>query len=158
MINSSKAEPLAVGDQVPNASALDQNGESVTLESVFADGTTLVYFYPKADTPGCTKQACNLRDEFESLTAAGIKVIGVSADSVKAQKAFADKFRLPFTLLADTDREVIAAFGVPMKLSIMPARQSFLIRDGKIIWRDLKAAPKTQAADALKAAEASASS
>jgi len=142
--------PVSVGDPAPLATALDQNGESVNLAQLYARGPVLVYFYPRADTPGCTAQACNLRDHFADLQAAGVTVVGVSLDSVAAQKAFADKWELPFTLLADTERAVTTAFGVPVNGS-RTARQSFLMRDGKVIWRDLSARPGRQAQEALAA-------
>ncbi|MBL9155110.1 MAG: peroxiredoxin [Verrucomicrobiales bacterium] len=148
------AEPLNVGDAAPQLKTTDQNGKEVDLAKELATGTSLVYFYPKADTPGCTKQACNLRDEFEAVKAAGIKVFGVSADTAADQKAFADKYTLPFTLLADKSGEVIKAFGVPTNPKGFASRQSFLVRDGKVIWRDLKANPTTQAKDAIAAAKA----
>lgn len=147
------AEPLAVGDEAPKVKTLDQKGKPVDLGEELSSGISLVYFYPKADTPGCTKQACNLRDAFEEVKAAGIKVFGVSADTPEDQLAFAEKFELPFTLLADKKGEVIAAFGVPTNDRGFSARQSFLIKDGKVVWRDLKANPTTQAQDAIAAAK-----
>lgn len=149
------AEPLDVGDDAPDVTTTDQTGNQVDLGEELAEGTSLVYFYPKADTPGCTKQACNLRDEFEAVTEAGIQVFGVSADTAEDQLAFAEKYDLPFTLLADKKGEVISAFGVPtLNNRGFASRQSFLIKDGKIIWRDLKAKPATQAQDAIAAAAA----
>jgi peroxiredoxin Q/BCP len=88
------------------------------------------------------------------VTKAGIKVYGVSADTPEAQLAFAEKFQIPFTLLADKKGEVIAAFGVPANDKGFASRQSFLIKDGKVIWRDLKATPTSQAQDAIAAAKA----
>ncbi len=149
------ADPLEVGADAPSVTTTDQKGKTVDLDKELSKGLTLVYFYPKADTPGCTKQACNLRDAFEEVTKAGIKVFGVSADTAEDQEAFAEKFTLPFTLLADKKGEVIAAFGVPtINDKGLAARQSFLIKDGKVIWRDLKAKPTTQAEDAIAAAKA----
>ena len=149
------AEPLDVGDKVPAVVTSDQKGEKVDLGKELSEGLSLVYFYPKADTPGCTKQACNLRDEFEAVTEAGIRVFGVSADTAADQLAFAEKFDIPFTLLADKKGEVIAAFGVPtINDKGFAARQSFLVKDGKIVWRDLKAKPTQQAEDAISAAKA----
>lgn len=149
------AEPLNVGDLVPAVKTVDQDGKDVDLGKELAEGTTLVYFYPKADTPGCTKQACNLRDEFEAVKAAGIKVFGVSADNSGDQKKFAEKYSLPFPLLADSEGAVIKAFGVPtIAGKPLPSRQSFLVKDGKVVWRDLKATPATQAQDAIAAAKA----
>jgi peroxiredoxin Q/BCP len=149
-----QAAPLEVGADAPKVQTLDQKGNPVDLGKELASGLTLVYFYPKADTPGCTKQACNLRDAFEDVTKAGIKVYGVSADTPEAQLAFAEKFQIPFTLLADKKGEVIAAFGVPANDKGFASRQSFLIKDGKVIWRDLKATPTSQAQDAIAAAKA----
>jgi peroxiredoxin Q/BCP len=148
------AEPLQPGADAPVLKALDQEGHEIDLGAAFKSGVTLVYFYPKADTPGCTKQACNIRDEKAKLEAAGIKVFGVSADTVEAQKAFAGKFTLSFPLIADKDGKVIAAFGVPTNDRGMSQRQSFLIKDGKVIWHQPKANPVTQADDAIAALKA----
>lgn len=148
---SSDASPLEVGADAPALTVINSEGDSVELSEVYAKGPTLVYFYPKADTPGCTIQACNLRDSFEELSDAGIQVLGVSTDSVKAQAAFKAKYSLPFILIADSDKELVDAFGVPKKLASMASRQSFLIVDGKVAWRDLSATPKTQSEDALAA-------
>ncbi len=147
------AEPLEVGADAPKVQTVDQKGNPVDLGKELASGLSLVYFYPKADTPGCTKQACNLRDAFEDVGKAGIKVFGVSADTAEDQLAFANKYQLPFTLLADKKGEVIAAFGVPANPKGFPSRQSFLVKDGKVIWRDLKANPTSQAQDAIAAAK-----
>ena len=140
---------LKVGDPAPLLDSIDQDGNAVVLGEIYAKGITLVYFYPKADTPGCTAQACSLRDGFEQLSAKGVNVIGVSADTMAAQKAFQKKHNLPFTLLADTDKKVIEAFGVPTLFGA-PSRQAFLIQDGKIIWLDRKASTKKQAQDVLE--------
>jgi len=144
------AEPLALGAPAPDVKALDATGTEVQLGNLYQKGWTLVYFYPKADTPGCTAEACGLRDAFAELTQKGIQVVGVSSDKVESQKKFADKYHLPFTLLADTEHKVADAFGVPHTLGFT-SRQSFLIKGGKIVWRDLKASTKEQAADVLKA-------
>jgi peroxiredoxin Q/BCP len=143
-------EPLAVGAAAPNVVSRDEQGREVRLSDFYHDGVTLVYFYPKADTPGCTAQACSLRDGFEELQARGIRVIGVSSDKPAAQLRFKEKYKLPFILLADFDRVVANAFGVRLLLG-MTHRQSFLIKDGKIIWRDLHASTREQARDILKA-------
>lgn len=147
------AESLQVGAPAPAVTAPDQNGQSVDLAAVFAKGPTLVYFYPKADTPGCTKQACSIRDEWADLQKAGIQVIGVSGDKPEAQKAFQEKYKLPFTLLADSEGKVAEAFGVPFKNGISK-RESFLIKDGKVVWTMPNASTATHAQDVLKAYEA----
>lgn len=149
-LNSTQVAALEVGAQAPAVQANDQNGKTVDLAEAIKEGFTLVYFYPKADTPGCTKQACSLRDSFAQLTERGVKVFGVSHDSVAEQKAFAEKYRLPFTLLADTEHEVSNAFGVPSR-GEYAARQAFLFEDGKLVWRDLEASTAQQAADVLSA-------
>lgn len=154
LVSPLSADPLEVGADAPKVKTEDQKGKPVDLGEELAEGLSLVYFYPKADTPGCTRQACNLRDAFEEVTKAGIKVFGVSADTAEDQLAFAEKFEIPFTLLADKKGEVIAAFGVPANPKGFPARQSFLVKDGKVIWRDLSAKPDTQAQDAIAAAKA----
>ena len=147
------AEPLQVGDAAPAAASVDQDGRPVELSRLYGSGWTLVYFYPKADTPGCTAEACSLRDAFADLTKKGVTVIGVSADTPAEQKAFQEKYHLPFTLVADHEKKVIEAFGVPTTMGFA-SRQSFLIKDGKIVWRDLHASTKQQAADIMKAVSA----
>ena len=147
--SSANAEPLAEGAALPDAAQKNQDGRVVNLREAAASGYSLVYFYPKADTPGCTKQACSLRDFYAKLTEHGVKVYGVSTDSVKAQKAFKDKYKLPFDLLADEDSSIITAFGVPKTIGFAK-RQAFLFKDGKLVWRDLTASTDQQAADVLK--------
>jgi thioredoxin-dependent peroxiredoxin len=145
-----KADELALGAKLPAVSGLDQDGQSVDLAAAGAEGWTLVYFYPKADTPGCTKQACSLRDAYAKLTDEGVRVFGVSADDVAAQKAFRKKYKLPFELIADRDKKVMDAFGVP-HLTGFAKRQAYLFKDGVLVWRDLAAATEKQAADVLAA-------
>ncbi len=102
---------LKAGDKVPSFKAIDHLGNAHAIED-YLGSKLVVFFYPKANTPGCTAEACDLRDHFSELKAAGYSLLGVSADSEKRQKSFVDKFNFPFPLLADTDKEVIAAFGV----------------------------------------------
>ncbi len=147
------SEPLKVGDAAPNAASVDQDGKPVQLSDLYGGGWTLVYFYPKADTPGCTAEACSLRDAFADLTKKGVTVVGVSADKPAEQNAFKQKYQIPFTLLADSDKKVIAAFGVPTTMGFA-SRQSFLIKGGRVAWRDLHASTKEQAADILKVVSA----
>ena len=146
-----QAAPLEIGAQLPNVTGLDQAGKPVALKDVGSHGWLLVYFYPKADTPGCTAQACSLRDAYAELRTKGVRVIGVSADGVEAQRKFQDKYHLPFELIADTDASVINAFGVP-RIPVLgfATRQAYLFKDGVLVWRDLKASTKQQAADVLK--------
>lgn len=152
-LGSSHAAPLKTGDPAPNISATTDSGETLAFADVYAKHPyTLVYFFPKADTPGCTKQGCSLRDSYEALTDKGVAVLGVSSDKVAAQKAFKAKYRLPFTLIADADSQVIKAFGVPSIIGFA-SRQAYLIKDGKIVWADYKASTSKQAEDVLQVIE-----
>jgi len=145
-----RADELVIGGDLPAVTVNDQDGNPVALADAGGKGWTLVYFYPKADTPGCTKQACSLRDAYAKLTGAGVRVFGVSADDEAAQKAFQEKYHLPFTLLADHDKKVMDAFGVPHLIGLAK-RQAYLFQDGKLVWRDLAASTEKQAADILAA-------
>jgi peroxiredoxin Q/BCP len=138
----------AVGDAAPEAASRDHEGRAVRLSDFYGEGYTLVYFYPKANTPGCTAQACSLRDGFAQLQARGVRVVGVSSDAPAAQRRFVEKRGLPFTLLADEDHAVAKAFGVRLVLG-MTTRQAFLIKAGHIVWRDLSASTREQARDVL---------
>ncbi len=154
LLSTSHANPVEVGNEAPKIKSVDEEGKEVDLAAIYKKGFTLVYFYPKADTPGCTKEACSLRDSFTELVGKGVTVIGVSMDKAADQKAFKEKYKLPFTLLGDEKGEVVKAFGVPTMRIGFPSRQSFLVnKDGKIVWRDLKASTDQQAADVLKALE-----
>jgi thioredoxin-dependent peroxiredoxin len=99
------------GDKAPDFELQNQDGEPVRL-SDYAGRRVVLYFYPKADTPGCTTQACGIRDHFADYESSDVVVLGVSPDEPKALRAFADKNRLPFTLLADVDHEVAESYGV----------------------------------------------
>ena len=102
---------LSVGDKAPAFRTTDQDGKPVQL-SDFKGRKVVLYFYPKDDTPGCTKEACNFRDAFPKLRRQKVEVLGVSVDDEKSHRKFADKFSLPFTLLADTDRKIVNDYGV----------------------------------------------
>ncbi|WP_304141748.1 thioredoxin-dependent thiol peroxidase [Mesoflavibacter zeaxanthinifaciens] len=102
---------LKQGDKVPNFTVNDQDGNAVSL-SDYKGKKLIVFFYPKASTPGCTAEACNLRDNYKVLQDKGFELLGVSADSEKRQSNFKNKYEFPFPLLADEEKEVINAFGV----------------------------------------------
>src|SRR4051812_38245514 len=102
---------LTAGDKAPGFTAKDQNGKQVSLAD-FKGKTTILYFYPKDDTPGCTAEACDFRDNYQSLLAKGYEVIGVSTDDEKSHKKFETKYSLPFTLIADDSKEINEAYGV----------------------------------------------
>lgn len=147
-----KSEPLAVGRPAPAIIAINQDGKSIDFSKVYKKGLTLVYFYPKAGTPGCTAQACSLRDSFADLTAQGIQVIGVSHDLVASQKKFGEKNKLPFPLVADVDGKVATAFGVDrIPIVNLFQRESFIIKNGKIAWVDTKAKTSAHAQEVRQA-------
>lgn len=148
MFSFSSANPLPVGADAPNVSGTTDTGATLSLADVYSKNTyTLVYFYPKADTPGCTRQGCALRDAYEDLSKKGVAIIGVSTDDVEAQQAFKKKHSLPFTLLADTDKKVMRAFGQSSLL--LASRQAYLIKGGKIVYADHKGSTTKQAEDIL---------
>jgi len=129
---------LKVGDAAPDFSVNDQSGNLVKL-SDFKGKKVVLYFYPKDNTPGCTAEACNLRDNYEALQKAGYEILGVSSDNEKSHQKFVDKFELPFTLLADTEKEIHEKYGTWVEKSMYgrkymgTARVTFIIdKEGKI--------------------------
>ncbi len=102
---------LEPGVKAPAISATDQDGKSVTLEE-YRGRRVVLYFYPKDDTPGCTKEACAFRDNFPKFNSVGVEVLGVSIDDEKKHKKFAEKYQLPFRLVSDPDRKIVEAYGV----------------------------------------------
>lgn len=102
---------LSIGDKIPEILGTDQNGNEIKA-SDFAGKKLVLYFYPKDNTPGCTAQACNLRDGYADLLKAGYAIVGVSVDSEASHQKFIEKFSLPFPLIADTDKKLVNAFGV----------------------------------------------
>lgn len=137
------------GDPAPDFTLPDQDGGEVSLSDLKGQ-TVVLYFYPRADTPGCTAQACGVRDRSGEYAAAGARVIGVSPDPVSAVKKFAEKYDLAFTLLADEDHEVAEAYGVWGEKSMYGkkymgvTRSTFIIGpDGKVAKHFPKVSPKT---------------
>ena len=143
------AEALDIGSSAPQVQALTDQGETIDFGAALSEGTTLVFFYPKAMTPGCTKQACSIRDGWDELEARNVKIFGVSSDTAKTQAEFKDKYQLPFTLIADIDGAVCNAFGKGRF-----SRQAYLFKDVILVWRDLKASTAGQAGDVLAALDA----
>lgn len=148
---------LTVGKKAPAFSGVDQNGNSIALKD-FKGKKVVLYFYPKDDTPGCTAQACNLRDNHSELLKKGFVVIGVSVDSVKKHKKFEEKYELPFSLVADEDKKIVEAYGVWGEKKFMgktymgTTRTTFLIdEDGKIKSIIEKPDTKNHAAEVLEA-------
>ncbi len=150
--------PLEVGERAPSFSTQTDNGSPFSLEDV-AGQTVVLYFYPRADTPGCTKQACGLRDDYSAFERIGARVIGCSPDTAEAQAAFKEKFALPFTLLADPEHEIANQFGV-WALKDRPTGEQFwgVLRttfvmgpDGTIQHVFNKVDPTTHAGEVLQA-------
>ncbi len=128
---------LQVGDKAPDFTLEDQAGKSHSLND-YKGKQTLFYFYPKDNTPGCTAEACSLRDNIEDLKADGLEVVGVSADSVKSHAGFAEKYQLPFTLLADPDHKIIEPWGVWAEKNMYGRKYMGIVRASFIIGPDLK--------------------
>lgn len=119
---------IQIGDACPIFTLKNQHHEDFSIESVLGQKILVIYFYPKDDTPGCTAEACSFRDRYEDFKDLGCEVIGISSDSVKKHADFAAKHRLSFTLLADTDKRVRKAFGVPSNfLGLIPGRVTYII-------------------------------
>lgn len=128
------AESPKVGDKAPLFEGKDQDGKTWKLADELGKKVVLLYFYPKDETPGCTKEACGFRDSMEDLKKDNVQVIGVSYDSAESHQKFIAKHNLTFPLLADTDGQIAAAYGAKMANRMMARRVSFLIgKDGKIL-------------------------
>lgn len=133
LFGGSTNDSLKEGSLAPKFVAVDQNNKTVKLEDYLGKQNVVLYFYPKDDTPGCTAQACSLRDGFSKLTSMGAVILGVSADTSSSHKAFAEKYNLPFSLLADSDKELIKKYDVAMPLIGIAKRVTFIIgKDGMI--------------------------
>jgi peroxiredoxin Q/BCP len=146
---------LEAGRKAPDFTAKDQEGKTVTLEE-YRGRKVIIYFYPKDDTPGCTKEACAFRDNFPNFNKVGVVVLGVSVDGEKAHRKFADKYELPFRLVADDDKSIVEAYGVWGLKKFMgreymgTSRVTYLIdEEGNIekVWPKVK--PETHPAELL---------
>ena len=125
-----------MGSTIPAFTLPDQNGNLFDIISVLGKKNLVIYFYPKDDSPGCTKEACSFRDQFEVFKEADAVIIGISSQSVKSHKEFAEKHRLSFTLLSDEENKIRKLFGVPSDfLGLLPGRVTFITgKDGKVIY------------------------
>lgn len=129
---------LKVGDKAPAITAKDQHGQTVSLTD-FKGKKIILYFYPKDNTPGCTTEACNFRDNYQSLQTDGFEVIGVSVNSERSHRNFANKYNLPFTLLVDTDQRIVNDYGVWAEKQLFgrkymgTLRKTFIIDEGGTI-------------------------
>ncbi|MGN1221023.1 MAG: thioredoxin-dependent thiol peroxidase [Candidatus Cryptobacteroides sp.] len=131
---------LQIGDKMPSFEVVDQDGNKVASSDLIGK-KTIIYFYPKDNTPGCTAEACSLRDNYEALLAQGYNVVGVSKDSAASHRKFIDKFSLPFTLLSDTSTQMLQDFGawgekkMCGKVSVGTLRRTFIFDENGILAR-----------------------
>ena len=134
--NTNMAQKINVGSTIPDFLLNDQNGQVFHLQTVLGTKNLVIYFYPKDDTPGCTKEACSFRDQFEVFEEADAMIIGISAQSVESHKQFAQKHRLNYTLLSDEGNKVRQLFGVPTNLfGLIPGRVTYVIdKTGKVVF------------------------
>ncbi|CAF0705038.1 peroxiredoxin [Candidatus Methylacidithermus pantelleriae] len=141
---------LQVGDPAPALEVIDDSGQSISLTAIYGKGPVLIFFFPKSDTPGCTKEACGIRDHWHQFQTKGLQVLGVSTDLPAAQRKFREKYQLPFRLISDPMGSLIEAFGVTRRPSGNASRESFLIVDGKIAWQNPKVNPEIHAQEVLE--------
>ncbi len=129
-------EKIKVGNTIPVFSLPDQHGEMFDISSVLGKKNLVIYFYPKDDSPGCTKEACSFRDQFEDFVDADALVIGISSDDIESHKAFAEKHQLNFTLLSDEDGGVRDLFGVPKSFfGLLEGRTTYIVdKNGKVVY------------------------
>ncbi len=124
---------ISIGDKLPDFTLPDENGNQISIDE-FSGKPLVIYFYPKDDTPGCTKQACSFRDSYEDFLQAGANVIGISSDSPEEHKRFKAKYKLPYTLLSDENNEVHDLLCVPKDfLGLMPGRVTYVIDKNGIV-------------------------
>ncbi len=146
----SNGQILKVGSKVPEFKLPDQDGKMFDINSVLGKKKLVIYFYPKDETPGCTKEACTFRDEYNVFNESDAVIIGISGQSVQSHKEFADKYNLPFTLLSDKDNTVRKMFGV--KTSPIPGRVTFVVdKTGHVVYTfDSLSQPEKHVAEALR--------
>jgi len=147
-ISASAATMPKVGAKAPDFQATASDGTTVKLSDFAGKANVVLYFYPKDDTPGCTKEACGVRDTIGELKGLDAVVLGVSFDSVESHKKFIEKYKLPFRLLADTDKKIAKAYGLASDHTLMAPRVTFIIdKAGKIAYVNPSVNPSTHAAD-----------
>jgi thioredoxin-dependent peroxiredoxin len=118
---------VKVGDHAPDFTLISQFGDNVTLSEYLGKKSIVLYFYPKDESPGCTKEACSFRDSYQQLADLGAEVLGVSGQSMESHMAFASHYGLPFVLLSDKDNKVRMLYGVPATMGIIPGRVTYII-------------------------------
>lgn len=134
--NSVTMEEITLGSAIPHFSLHDQHGKTFNISTVLGKKNLVIYFYPKDDSPVCTKQACSFRDQFEVFKVADALIIGISSGSVTSHKEFAEKYNLNFTLLSDEGNRVRKLFGVPTNfLGLVPGRVTYIVnKEGKVVF------------------------
>ncbi|MBX7148986.1 peroxiredoxin [bacterium] len=125
--NEERTVRVKEGDKLPEFSLSDQNGKSVDIKNLIGKKVLVIYFYPKDDTPGCTKEACTFRDSYDDFKRAGAEVIGISSDDEASHKKFAATHHLPFILLADSGGKVRKLMGVPKTMGLLPGRVTYIV-------------------------------
>ena len=152
---AARAEMPKVSDKAPDFQVTASDGSTVKLKDYVGKSNVVLYFYPKDSTPGCTKEACGLRDTIADLKGLNAIVFGVSFDSVASHQKFIAKYQLPFLLLADTDKKIACAYGAASESSVVPSRVTFIIdKTGKIAYVNPKVNATTNVAE-VRAALAS---
>lgn len=126
-------DSVGVGSKAPDFTLLSQSGETVRLRDFLGQKPVVLFFYPKDDTPGCTRQACAFRDEYEDFGNPDAEVIGISSDSVESHRNFAERHDLPFTLLSDEGAKVRKLYGVPNTLGLFPGRVTYVIDEEGVV-------------------------
>lgn len=134
--NTNKMNKIVTGSKIPPFELYDQHGKLFKIDSVLGKKNLVIYFYPKDDTPGCTKEACSFRDQFADFEEANATVIGISGQSVESHANFAEKYNLNYTLLADTGNEIRKKFGVPSNLfGLIPGRVTYVVdKKGEVVF------------------------
>ncbi len=133
---NTEMKKIEVGDSIPTFSLKDQNGNQFDISTVVGKKKLVIYFYPKDDSPGCTKEACYFRDQFDVFNQADALIIGISGQSVESHSKFAEKYRLNYTLLSDESDKIRKLFGVPTNLfGLLPGRVTYIInKEGKVVY------------------------
>ena len=124
---------VEVGSKAPNFALPSQSGQMISLQEFLGDRLVVLFFYPKDDTPGCTKQACAFRDDYEEFGKLDAEVLGISSDSLESHKSFAARHNLPFTLLSDEGGEVRKLYGVPNTFGLFPGRVTYVIDEEGVV-------------------------
>jgi thioredoxin-dependent peroxiredoxin len=133
LIGSQRTDKVKVGSVAPDFTLPSQSGERISLKNFLGKRPVVLFFYPKDDTPGCTRQACAFRDEYEEFGKLDAEVVGISSDTVASHESFATKHNLPFTLLSDEGSKIRKLYGVPSTLGLLPGRVTYIIDEEGVV-------------------------